>query len=138
MIKKLIYKSIRWRKNTSSNYPKRATIFTVNFWKLIVIHNLQWLNSRPAQLKKWDILMQTFIHSHWISTIGFNSVKQNLKGNHDLPIWYHEVWAQIKLWTSCWGQMGVAFLKLSYLNQFSRAVLSKVIWILKSLTKRLV
>ena len=35
----------------TTNYPSEVTIFTANFWKLITIHNLQWLNSRPATVK---------------------------------------------------------------------------------------
>ena len=27
-----------------ANYPKRVAIFTTNFWKLIAICNLWWLN----------------------------------------------------------------------------------------------
>ena len=34
----------------SANDPQSVTIITANFWKLIVICNLWWLNSRPALL----------------------------------------------------------------------------------------
>ena len=30
------------------NYPERVTIFTSNFWKLIVICNSWWLNLTPV------------------------------------------------------------------------------------------
>ena len=34
-------------KTLTSNCPKSVTIFTSNFWKLIVIHDSRWLYSRP-------------------------------------------------------------------------------------------
>ena len=34
------------------NYPKRVTIFTKNFWKLVPIRNPQWLNSRPEKYER--------------------------------------------------------------------------------------
>ena len=43
---KKVNESLHWGKNTT-NCPKSVTIFTSNFWKLIVIHDSRWLNSRP-------------------------------------------------------------------------------------------
>ena len=48
VIRKRYNKVFIEEKILTANYPKKVTIFTMNFWKLIGICDSRWLNLRPG------------------------------------------------------------------------------------------
>ena len=58
------YRKNHWRKNVA-NYPKRVTIFTTNFWKLIPIYDSWGLNLRSALMSKWLKWTNLQKYGHW-------------------------------------------------------------------------
>ena len=58
-LKKLIYERDSL-KEKHQELPLKGTIFTANFWKLIVICDSQWLSSRPVSLYICFIILSCF------------------------------------------------------------------------------
>ena len=75
-LKKLISKRVFIEgKILPANYPKRITVFTMNFWKLIAICDSRWLNSRPShQAVPHDLSLKMEIEKKCLEKIKCDNV----------------------------------------------------------------